>query len=547
MESTSTSIQPNPGKKSGGRTIAIAAFLGLCLLLFAGVMPRIKQGKGLRDESKDINDSVRSVDVISPRMASPDDLTLPSNIRAFEETQIFARTNGYLTKRYVDIGSRVKAGDLLAEIASPDVDQQEFQAVADQAKAVASVGQSQADVRNRQASVEESRAEVDKAKAGVQQAKAELAGSVSKLAQQKSALASSIAKVAQAQEGLDQQKASLKEAEAQRDLAQVTAKRYEDLLQKGFVAQEDADQAEATFKTTSAAVDAARSGIGAAQANTDAARQDVESSRSLVKAAEADVQSSEQNVVAAMSVLASSRANLLAARANLGASQANVTASIAQARSNAANSKRYAVLRDFSKVFAPFDGVITLRNTDVGSLVAPGDASNTKLELFSMAKVDVLRIQLGVPQTYYRAIHPGMKVTILVRELPGRKFEGTVFQTAQALDPDTRTLLTEVRVKNTDNTLLPGMYAEVHFAVGGIQKAIRIPSTAFTVESSGPRVIVVTPDSKLKLVNIKIARDFGNEVQVGSGLTGKEQIVNNPTDDMKEGETVKVLAGKGDK
>ena len=195
------------------------------------------------------------------------------------------------------------------------------------------------------------------------------------------------------------------------------------MLQQGFVAQQDADQAEATLKTASASVDSARATIGAAQANVDAALQDVESGKAVVNAAAADVRSSRQNITAAEAALNSMQANVSAATANVGASRANVTASQAQVRSSEANSQRFSVLRAFSKIVAPFDGVITSRTADVGSLIAPRDASNTKLALFSIARVDTLRIQVGVPQTYFQAVRPGTKISVLVRELPGRKFE----------------------------------------------------------------------------------------------------------------------------
>jgi RND family efflux transporter MFP subunit len=547
MEPNASHPEPKSGAKSGGRIIAAVACLALFGLLVGGIMPRLQQQKSLAEDSSDVNSPVKAVNVVSPRLAAAEALLLPSNIRALEETQIYARTSGYLTKRYVDIGSRVKQGDVLAEIASPDVDQQEFQAKADQAKAVASVGQSQADVRNKQAGVQETQSEVARSRAGVEQAKAVLAGSVSKLAQTKAALASSVAKVAQDRQALEQQRAGLKQAEAQRDLADITAKRYRSMLLQGFVAQQDADQAEATLKTTSAAVDSARAAIGAAQANVDAALQDVESAKSVVKAADADVRSSRENVAAAAAALNSTQANVTAAQANVGASQANVTASVAQVRSSEANTQRFSVLRSFSKIVAPFDGVITLRTADVGSLVAPGDASNTKLALFSMARVDTLRIQVGVPQTYFQAVRPGTKITILVRELPGKKFLGTIFENAGAIDPNTRTLLTEIRIDNKDNLLLPGMYAQVQVASSNAQKAIRVPSSTLMFDANGTHVEIVGPDSKLVFVPVKIGRDFGNEVEISSGLTGNEQIVNNPTDDLKPGEPVKILAEKGGK
>lgn len=547
MEPNASYPGPKRGGNSGGRIIAVVAILALCGLLVGGIMPRMQQQKSLTEDLADVNNPIKSVNIISPHLAVADALVLPSNVRALEETQIYARTSGYLTKRYVDIGSRVKAGDVLAEIASPDVDQQDFQARADQARAVASVSQSEADVRNKMAGVQETESEVARSRAGVEQAKAALAGSESKLSQTKASLASAVAKVAQNRQALEQQKAGLKQAEAQRDLADTTAKRYREMLQQGFVAQQDADQAEATLKTASASVDSAQASIGAAQANVDAAIQDVESAKAVVKAAEADVRSSAQSVTAAQAALNSTQANVTAAQANVGASKANVTASMAQVRSSVANSQRFSLIRGFSRIVAPFDGVITLRNADVGSLIAPGDASNTKLSLFSMARVDTLRIQVGVPQTYYQAVMPGTKVKILVRELPGKSFEGTIFQNAGALDPNTRTLLTEIRIPNKQNILLPGMYAQVQVASASAQKAIRIPSSTLMIDANGAHVVVVGPDSRLVFVPIKIGKDFGSEVEIQTGLTGDERLVNNPTDDLKPGQEVKVLDSKESK
>jgi len=542
MESTAPRPDPNMPTKSNGRTIAVIASLILVGLLIAGIMPRIDQEKKLTEDSADLNTAVHEVNVTSPHLAVADALILPSTMKALDETQIYARTNGYISKRYVDIGSRVKAGQVLAEIQSPDVDQQELQAIADQAKAVATVGQSQADVRNKEASVEQTKADVAKSQAMIGQAQAALEGSKSRLAQTRAALSSAQAKVAQTRHALDIQKSALKQTQAQQELAEQTAKRYRSMLQQGYVAQQDADQAEATLKTANAAVESSKSSIGAAEADVQAALQDVESNKALVKAAQADVQSSVENITASRAALSSSIATVTAASANVGVSKANVTASIAQVNSNKANTQRFSVLQGFSKIIAPFDGVITGRNADVGTLVAPGDSSNTKLALFSMARVGTLRIQVSVPQTYFQAVRPGTKTTVLVKEIPGRKFEGTIFENAGAIDPATRTLLTEVRVPNTDNVLIPGMYAQVKFDVGGTVKSLRIPSNTLMVDAGGPKVVVVGPDSKLKFVPIVIGKDFGTEIEVSGGLTGDEQLVTNPTDDLKPDQPVKILA-----
>ena len=544
METKSPQHGPSAGTKSPGLLLSVAGIVVLASLLAGGLMPRAKQQKDIEEDVKDINAPVRDVNVVTPHLAKEEGLDLPSTMRALEETQIYARTSGYLSKRYVDIGSHVKQGDVLAEIESPDVVQQEFQAQADQAKAVATVGQSQADVKNKQATVQLAQAEISRSQAGVYQAKAALAGSMSKLAQTKAALASSMAKVAQARQALETQKANLKLVEAQRDLAETTAKRYRSLLQQGFVSQQDADQTEAAYKTTSASVESVRASVGSAQANVDAALQDVESGKAVVQSAEADVRSSQQNVSAAKAAMSASVATRGAAEANVGASQANVVATQAQVRSNQANTQRFSVLRGFSKIVAPFDGVITMRNADVGALINPGDSSNPKLALFSLAQTKTLRIQVAVPQTYFQAVRPGTKVPFSVRELPGKRFEGMIFQNAGAIDPATRTLLTEIRVPNKDRALLPGMYAQVTVESGTAIKSLRVPSNTLTVDAGGARVDVVGEDGKLHFQKIKIGRDFGPEVEVVSGLTGKEKLVSNPTDDLKDGQIVKILPAK---
>ena len=538
---------PNINAKSPAKLVGVLGLLIIGGLLVGGIMPRLQQTKRLAEDAADLNSGVKELEVTKAHLAKSDGLLLPGNVRALEETQIYARTTGYLTKRYVDIGSRVKKGDVLAEIASPDVELQNFQASADQAKAVATVGQSQADVQNKLAGVEGSLADVAKSKAAIEQSKAALAGSKSRLSQTKAALASAVAKVAQARQTLETQKASLNQAVAQRDLAETTVKRYRTMLVEGYVAQQDADQAEATFKTSTAVVQSAKAQIGAAQAQVDSALQDVESSKAQVEAANADVRSSEENIRAAEASLQSTQASVSAAKANVGASRANVVASIAQVRSNDANTKRSKVLKNFSTIVAPFDGVITARNMDVGSLITSGDSSTPKQAIFSMAEVDTLRIQVAVPQTYFQNVAPGTKTTVLIRELPGKKFQGTVFQNAGAIDPSTRTLLTEVRLTNEKNLIIPGMYAQVQFAVGGTSKALRIPSNTLLIDGTGTHVAVVGSDNKLKFVPIVIARDFGTELEISNGLEGNEQLVTNPTDDLKPGQSVKVIQEKGAK
>jgi multidrug efflux pump subunit AcrA (membrane-fusion protein) len=135
-------------------------------------------------------------------------------------------------------------------------------------------------------------------------------------------------------------------------------------------------------------------------------------------------------------------------------------------------------------------------------------------------------------------------VAIRVRELPGKKFAGVVYQNAGSIDENTRTMLTEVRVPNKDNLLIPGMYAQVEFSPSANPTALRIPSNTLLIASAGPQVLVVGSDSKLKFVSVKIGRDFGSEVEIVSGLVGNEQLVTNPTDDLKQDQPVKIIASK---
>jgi len=534
---------PNPQSK-GGRGVAVIAGIALVALVAAGVIPRIKQQNKLDADSKEAATESSVFLVTSPHLAATEDLVLPANVRAIEETVLGARSTGYLRKRYVDIGTRVKAGQVLAEIESPDVDQQLLQAQADQAKSVAAVGQTQADVAQKQAGVVQSQADVAKAIAAVAQAKAVEAGSVAKLSQSKAALSGAQARVGQKRQALDLQKSSLAQAQAQLTLATINAKRSNNLLQKGFVAQAEVDQANATLSTTTAGVAAAQSSVRSAQADIDSALQDVEAAKAAVHSAESDVAASKESVSSANAAADAARAELAAAKANVGASEANVNASRAQVQSSSANTRRYAVLQSFSKIVAPFDGVITSRNADVGALIgstatsSDNSAGTSKGGLFGIARVDTLRIQVSVPQTNFRDVHPGTKVQIAVKELPGQTFEGVVFENAGALDASSRTLLTEVRVVNKTNQLLPGMYAQVTFKASSV-KSLRIPANTLIVDASGSRVAMVGADSKVHMQPVTIGRDYGNELEIVAGLKGTEKLITNPPDSLAEGQAVK--------
>lgn len=549
MESNSSSPLPATPTSSGKVRVAVmGGILLLGVLFITGFLPRMRQKSRLEAASKDEEKGVMTVLTVQPSRVEDADLLLPGSISAIEETIVNARTSGYLRRRYVDIGTEVKAGTLLAEIESPEVDQQVVQANADIAKSRATVGQSEADVVRQQAGVLQTQSDVARQKSNVKQAEAQLASTEAKLSQAQAAEATAQAKLQQTRQALEIQKANLAQASAQQDLARSTSSRYDQLLKEGFIAPQDADEKRATVRTTAATVQAIQAQINASQADIDAAQQALRASQAAVRSAEADVRASRENVRAAESVLASTQATVLAARANVRASRANVQANRAAVGSSVANAQRYTVLRGFERIVAPFDGVITSRNVDTGALVGSGGSQDTtgsttpRSGLFGIARTDTLRIQINVPQSYVNAVHNGQPVTILIREFPGKPFQGTIFQSSGALDSASRTLLTEVRLANKDGLLRPGMYAQVQMKVAGDHKSLRIPANTLVLGAEGVRVAVVTPDSKLHFVPIQTGRDFGNDIEVMTGLNGNEQLVSNPTDDLKEGATVKAEA-----
>ncbi len=359
------------------------------VLVFSGIAPRLRARQALRQET-DLT-AAPAVTVLKPTRGAPsEEVVLPGNIQAFVDAPIYARTSGYLKRWYFDIGAHVKQGQLLAEIESPEVDQQLSQA----------------------------REQVNTAKANLQ-------------------------------------------------LAQITATRYTDLFKTESVAKQDVDNA----------------------VQTAAAR-------------EADVKSAQANVA------------------------------------------RLQQMVDFEKVYAPFNGVITARNTDTGQLIQSGSTQNH--ELFHIAAVDRLRVFVNVPQIYSHETTPGMSADLTLQDMPGRRFSGKLVRTADSLDPATRTLLVEVDVPNNAGQLFPGAFTEVHFKVKTGSTTLNIPSTSLIFRSQGLRVPVVK-NGKTELVTVTTGRDFGNTVEILSGLDPDADVVDNPPDAIVQGETVRVLKGKAAK
>jgi RND family efflux transporter MFP subunit len=365
--------------------IALLVFALVAAVVISGILPRIHARDELKTETTEM--AIPTVSVVRPqRGAAPQEIVLPANVQAYIDSPIYARTNGYLKRWYVDIGARVREGQLLADIETPEVDQQ-----------------------------------------------------------------------------LRQARADLATAQANLHLAQITADRYAGLLKTDSVSKQDADNAEGNF---------------AAQ--------------------KATTQSAEANV------------------------------------------KRLEELQSFEKIYAPFDGVITARNTDIGALIDSGSSGGMRTELFHIAQPDKLRVYVNVPEGYSQAMKPGLTADLTLAEFPGRRFAGTLVRTANAIDQATRTLLVEVRVNNPTGTLLSGAYAELHLKLPNAVSSFIPPVNALLFRSEGLRVAAVTDGQHVELKPVSLGHDFGTEVEVVSGLTGDESIVVNPPDSIVSGEEVRL-------
>jgi len=377
-----------------GRTavVVLAIVLVLAAALAIGlIVPRLRAEKALAQRTDQL--ALANVTVAKPQLGEPSqEIVLPGNMFAYVDSPIYARTDGYLEKWYFDIGARVRKGQLLATIASPEVDQQLAQAKADLATAVAN----------------------------------------SKFATQQ-------------------------------------AHRYTELLANNAVATQDTEN----FVTQMAAT------------NTQ------------VKSAQANVDRLEQLV-------------------------------------------------GFEQVFAPFDGVVTARDVDIGTLINAGSGSTGGHEMFHMDDEHIMRVYVNVPQVDAPSCTPGTPAQLTLNEYPGRSFAGRVVRTSRAIDPASRTLLVEVDVPNRDGLLVPGAYTEVHFKVKVTKQTLIVPVSTLMFRQEGLRVVTVAKNDKgqdvARLVPITIAQDDGRVVQVVEGLTPNDEVVQNPPDSVVEGEAVRVVS-----
>ncbi|MBZ5726750.1 MAG: efflux RND transporter periplasmic adaptor subunit [Acidobacteriia bacterium] len=407
--------RPRQPQAPRGRTLLLLALLVAGLVVagfFLGYLPRQRRELVLAADSKAEGESLPVVNIEPVKRAdSSSSLVLPGNIQAVTEAPVLARASGYIKKRYVDIGDRVQAGQVLAELEAPELEQQ----------------------------IRQAQAAVDQANSAVEQAQA-----------------------------------AHKQGLANENLARVTAERYQRLFEQKIASRQDFDNYEAQYE--------------AQQANVQA----------LDKA-------------------------IAAGRSNAAAAQANVA--------------RLTQLQDYLTVRAPFAGVITVRNIDVGMLATEGSTL-----LYRIAQTGMLRMYLNVPQADAGSVRVGQHALLLMADQAGRKFTGTVARTSQALDPATRTLLVEVQVANPNGALLPGMYAQVDLAVPRKESPLVIPGDTLVVRSDGPQVAVVAQDGTVHFTRIQLGRDFGDRLEVLAGLKEGQQLAVNPSDAIREGVKVKPVS-----
>jgi RND family efflux transporter MFP subunit len=394
--------EPPPASSPGGRTVAVA--LAALAVLGAFVIYRALNRSEALQAAASQETSATPVRVVAVKRAAADSpLTLPGTALAEQQTPLYARINGYLKSFAFDIGDTVKKGQVVAEIDSPEVDQQLRQAVAT----------------------------------------------------------------------LGVAKASLLQAQANQELARVASERWAALVKERAVSQQEADE-----------------------------------KRLALAAREADVES---------------------ARATINAQEANV--------------KRLQELQSFKQIQAPFDGVITSRTVDIGTLVSEGSGQNAR-EMFRMVQLQSLRFHVPVPEPFVPTIKVGVGATLTFEAHPGKSFAGKVSRLSNAVDPASRTMLVEVRVPNPEGILLPGMYAQVTFALKPASPPLLMPSNALLVRPEGTLAAVVSPDKTVHYKKIQVGRDYGTRIEVVSGLDENDQVMVNPTTMIREGEKVEPVTQK---
>jgi RND family efflux transporter MFP subunit len=382
---------PSPNKVRrvySGKHWVITTLVALAVVgvLAAGILSRVKAATRLRVVTTQM--AVPSVSVVTPTPTEPNqEIVLPGNIQPFISSPIYARTDGYLKKWYFDIGAHVKAGDLLAVIETPEVDEQ-----------------------------------------------------------------------------LAQARSTLTTAQANLALAQITRDRYQSLLKTHAVAQQDADNAASTYTANKAIVDA-----------------------------------------------------------------------------DAANVRHYEALVSFERVYAPFDGVITARNTDIGDLINSGSNTAPRTDLFDISQPRTLRVYVSVPEEYSQEVKPGETAAdITLAEFPGRRFPGKLVRTSDAINGITRTLLAEVDLDNPGGTLLSGSYAEVHLKIAAQNSTFLLPVSSLIFRGEKLQVGVVR-EGTVTVTDVTPGHDFGEQIEIVSGLRANDQVIINPSDSLLSGQNVRIV------
>ena len=375
-------------EKSGSklRRAAIVAALLVAVGAIAGLVPRWLHRAALRAETREL--MVQTVTVVSPAPGKAAvGLTLPAEAKPLVEAPIYARASGYLKRFLVDIGAQVKEGDLLAEIDSPELNQE-----------------------------------------------------------------------------LAQARAQLLQADAALGLAKTTALRWAELLKSASVSEQEAAEKQADLELKTANVEAAR-----------------------------------------------------------------------------ANVRRLEELQSFERVTASFAGTITARDTDVGQLITAGSGK----ELFRLAQTGTLRVYVRAPDTVAHGMTPGQMAKLTLPDLPGRVFPANVVRTSGAISADSRTLLVELRVDNSQGDILSGSYGQVTFDESRLDPALTLPSNTLLFRSEGLQVGVVGPDGKVELRNITLGRDFGPTVEILAGVAPSDHVILNPADSLVSGATVRIAESTG--
>ncbi len=388
MSEVSTHADRDAGDRQSKKSpVFIVFFAVVVLLVIIGIFlmfQRKSQYQALAEETEASTIPTVSVVHAIPE-AGDENLVLPGTLQAYVESPIYARTNGYLKKWYHDIGSRVNKGELLADIDSPEVDQQ-----------------------------------------------------------------------------LAQSKADLSTAQANLHLAEITAERNVELLKTNAISKQEADN---------------------------------------------------------------SNGDLAAKKAIEQSAQANV--------------RRLQELISFQRVLAPFSGVITKRNVDIGTLINSGNGGVAQ-QLFTLAQTDPIRVFVNVPESSAASIKPGLGAYVELTQYAGEKFQGKVARTAESIDLATRSLYTEVDVPNKSGQLLPGGFAQVHLEVKATGQRLQVPINALLFRSEGLRAVVIDSDQKARLRPLVVGRDYGTTLEVLGGLTANDWIVLNPPDSLEDGQTVHV-------